>query len=347
MCLGQKVGMILTPSFAKETESGIISSETSEGSKLMNKITNANKHCLYWRSYRKRYNDVLITKDKCEKYGFHCPMQAPHGTVSRRAADRFWMVSTRDGERIGERCFHNVQTPPGYCYITADVDSQEMWIASLFADMHKGLNELGTTGVSYMTLSGTKEAGTDIHTITAKSVGIDRQSAKVLNYARLYLCGKAKAVGLIGGNPGDELVVDKLWEYTKGKKFRQKTEISEQAEKYTQEVIKKLTDDRGHDDIELKKFTRIHMSMKRNEKIDKYKELFFIRSLHEHCPRSRIDIKSFDRVKTRMERVWKDGVESDLFNYLEQSTKIAEPTLPVLGGYLPKSLTEPISQRKD
>ena len=76
--------------------------------------------------------------------------------------------------------------------MTADVDAQEMWIASLFADRYAELGELGSTGISYMTLSGTKEAGTDIHTVTANAVGVDRNSAKILNYARIYLIGFGK-----------------------------------------------------------------------------------------------------------------------------------------------------------
>ena len=75
----------------------------------------------------------------------------------------------------------------GYCYVTADVDAQEMWIASLFSDQYAKMGELGSTGISYMTLSGTKESGTDIHTVTANAVGVDRNSAKILNYARIYL----------------------------------------------------------------------------------------------------------------------------------------------------------------
>ena len=49
------------------------------------------------------------------------------------------------------------------------------------------MGQLGSTGISYMTLSGTKEFGTDIHTVTANAVGVDRNSAKILNYARIYL----------------------------------------------------------------------------------------------------------------------------------------------------------------
>ena len=62
-----------------------------------------------------------------------------------------------------------------------------MWIASLFSDQYAKMGELGSTGISYMTLSGTKESGTDIHTVTANAVGVDRNSAKILNYARIYL----------------------------------------------------------------------------------------------------------------------------------------------------------------
>lgn len=40
-----------------------------------------------------------------------------------------------------------------------------------------------------MTLEGSKAKGTDLHTKTANLIGIKRNEAKVLNYARLYGSG--------------------------------------------------------------------------------------------------------------------------------------------------------------
>ena len=37
-------------------------------------------------------------------------------------------------DRIGSELKSMVRSPPGYCLIGADVDSQELWIASLLGD---------------------------------------------------------------------------------------------------------------------------------------------------------------------------------------------------------------------
>jgi DNA polymerase family A. len=48
-----------------------------------------------------------------------------------------------------------------------------------------------------MTLQGTKADGTDMHSVTAKTVGISRDNAKILNYGRIYGAGLAFASTLL------------------------------------------------------------------------------------------------------------------------------------------------------
>ena len=81
-------------------------------------------------------------------------------------------------------------------------------------------------------LQGDKDKGTDVHSLTAKSVGLDRQNAKVLNYARLYGCGQTKAQVMLGGrNPVNSKMVEKLWKLTKGETaYRIVPEISDAME---------------------------------------------------------------------------------------------------------------------
>ena len=70
---------------------------------------------------------------------------------------------------------------------------------------------------SHILLQGDKDKGTDVHSLTAKSVGLDRQKAKVLNYARLYGCGQTKAQVMLGGrNHENRKMVEQLWKLTKG-----------------------------------------------------------------------------------------------------------------------------------
>ena len=40
-----------------------------------------------------------------------------------------------------------------------------------------------------MTLQGSKSEGTDMHSVTAKMIGISRDHAKVMNYGRIYGAG--------------------------------------------------------------------------------------------------------------------------------------------------------------
>lgn len=49
-----------------------------------------------------------------------------------------------------------------------------------------------------MTLQGSKADGTDVHSNTAKTVGISRDHAKVLNYGRIYGAGKPFIELLLG-----------------------------------------------------------------------------------------------------------------------------------------------------
>lgn len=37
---------------------------------------------------------------------------------------------------LGSELKAMIQSPPGYCIVGADVDSQEVWIASLLGDRH-------------------------------------------------------------------------------------------------------------------------------------------------------------------------------------------------------------------
>lgn len=88
-----------------------------------------------------------------------------------------------------------VQAPPGYYFVGADVDSQELWIASILADaqfagMHGKRREganigcrnrfcSGSTAFGWMNLQGKKKDGTDLHSKVAEMVGISRDQAKV------------------------------------------------------------------------------------------------------------------------------------------------------------------------
>jgi DNA polymerase gamma 1 len=71
-----------------------------------------------------------------------------------------------------------IQCPEGFYFVGADVDSQELWIASLIGDSYFAAMH-GSTAIGWMTLQGKKKDNTDMHSMTANMIGISRDQAKV------------------------------------------------------------------------------------------------------------------------------------------------------------------------
>jgi DNA polymerase gamma 1 len=144
------------------------------------------------------------------------------GTVTRRAIERTWLTASNAKEnRVGSELKAMVRAPPGYAIIGADVDSEELWISSAMGDAQFGLH--GATALGWMTLEGTKAAGTDLHSKTAKILGLSRDQAKVFNYSRIYGAGMRHAVQLLLQANADMLpeqaqrLAEQLYASTKGK----------------------------------------------------------------------------------------------------------------------------------
>ena len=96
--------------------------------------------------------------------------------------------------------------------VGADVDSEELWICSVMGDAQFGIH--GATAIGWMTLEGTKAAGTDLHSKSASILGITRDDAKVFNYSRIYGAGVKHAVQLLlKSNPN--LTTDQATELAK------------------------------------------------------------------------------------------------------------------------------------
>lgn len=163
-----------------------------------------NASCSYWISARDRimsqmvvYNNELANRSKLtsasgkgrgKKVGFILPQIIPMGTITRRSVENTWLTaSNAKKNRVGSELKSMVRAPEGYCFVGADVDSEELWIASLVGDATFQLH--GGNAVGFMTLEGTKAAGTDLHSRTASILGISRNDAKVFNYGRIYGAG--------------------------------------------------------------------------------------------------------------------------------------------------------------
>lgn len=166
----------------------------------------------YWRNNRDRITNQIVVKRvgannsdeslndtnrNIDNNAAIIPQVVTCGTLTRRASEPTWMTaSNAQSERIGSELRAMVQAPEGYRIVGADVDSQELWIASVLGDASAtGIH--GATPFGWMTLNGTKSNATDMHSVTAKAVGISRDHAKVLNYARIYGAGQLFAARLL------------------------------------------------------------------------------------------------------------------------------------------------------
>lgn len=223
----------LAKGYLQYFESGVLSSEFSYAKEALE----MNASCSYWISARDRIksqmvvyeNDTqqLCNESRSEDLGYILPQVIPMGTITRRAVENTWLTaSNAKGNRVGSELKSMIKAPPGYCFVGADVDSQELWIASLVGDAQFRLH--GGNAIGFMTLEGTKAAGTDLHSKTAKILGISRNDAKVFNYGRIYGAGLKFASTLLRQfNPNlsekeTQEIAARLYKETKGAKTSRK-----------------------------------------------------------------------------------------------------------------------------
>lgn len=225
----------LAKGYLQHFEKGTLSSEYEYAKEALE----MNASCSYWISARDRIMSQMVVYNKempnapdlvsssvegrGKKVGFILPQIIPMGTITRRAVENTWLTaSNAKKNRVGSELKSMVRAPKGYCFVGADVDSQELWIASLIGDATFKLH--GGNAVGFMTLEGTKAAGTDLHSRTASILGITRNDAKVFNYGRIYGAGLKFAATLLRQfNPGltdsqTTKTANELYENTKGKK---------------------------------------------------------------------------------------------------------------------------------
>ncbi|KAK5084179.1 DNA-directed DNA polymerase gamma mip1 [Exophiala xenobiotica] len=220
----------LAKGYLQYFESGKLSSQFA----LAKEALEMNASCSYWMSARDRITSQLVVKESDSdpalagsEVGFILPQVIPMGTITRRAVENTWLTaSNAKKNRVGSELKSMVKAPPGYVFVGADVDSEELWIASLVGDAQFQLH--GGNAIGFMTLEGTKSAGTDLHSRTAKILGISRNDAKVFNYGRIYGAGLKFASTLLrqfNPNLSEKETTDianKLYQETKGTKTRRK-----------------------------------------------------------------------------------------------------------------------------
>ncbi|KAJ1311778.1 hypothetical protein OPQ81_010245 [Rhizoctonia solani] len=221
------VGSPMGKTFLKYSQDGTLSSPGDAAKSALN----MNAQCSYWISARDRVLKQVVMWDQQakinmglppppapqstsppsspleipepemspglpRKYGMILPQVITMGTVTRRAIEKTWLTaSNAKSNRIGSELKTLVRAPEGYAIVGADVDSEELWIASVIGDAQFGIH--GATAIGWMTLEGTKAAGTDLHSKTASILGISRNQAKIFNYSRIYGAGINHAVLLL------------------------------------------------------------------------------------------------------------------------------------------------------
>lgn len=197
----------MAKSYLAYFEKGILTSEYSYAKEALE----MNASCSYWISARDRIMSQLVVQEKdlphanksggpdgqgTSSQGFILPQLIPMGTITRRAVENTWLTaSNAKKSRVGSELKAMVKAPPGYSFVGADVDSEELWIASVLGDAVFKIH--GGNAIGFMTLEGTKAAGTDLHSRTASILGITRGDAKVFNYGRIYGAGLRFAAQLL------------------------------------------------------------------------------------------------------------------------------------------------------
>jgi DNA polymerase gamma 1 len=193
----------LAKGYLQYFERGTLSSQYA----LAKEALEMNASCSYWISARDRIMSQMVvyedqvkqsgsTGEKSNRLGFILPQIIPMGTITRRAVENTWLTaSNAKANRVGSELKAMIKAPPGYVFVGADVDSQELWIASLVGDAQFQLH--GGNAIGFMTLEGSKAAGTDMHSRTAQILGISRNDAKVFNYGRIYGAGVKFAATLL------------------------------------------------------------------------------------------------------------------------------------------------------
>lgn len=229
----------LAKSYLPYFENGKLTSEYAYAKEALE----MNASCSYWISARDRITSQMVVynkeidgatkltsasgKGRGKEVGFILPQVIPMGTITRRAVEKTWLTaSNAKKNRVGSELKSMVRAPKGYCFVGADVDSEELWIASLIGDATFKLH--GGNAVGFMTLEGSKAAGTDLHSRTANILGISRNAAKVFNYGRIYGAGLKFASTLLRqfdpslSESQTSKTANELYQTTKGKKLTKK-----------------------------------------------------------------------------------------------------------------------------
>ncbi|KAL3110119.1 hypothetical protein niasHT_015722 [Heterodera trifolii] len=311
----------------------------------------------FWGNYRDRYNEELsIWLDEQKQIGAIVPSVIPAGTVTRRATHKLWLTSANPKENVvGSDLKSMIQCSDGWKLVGADVDSQEQWLAAIFGDSFQQSRRAGATPFSNMLLAGSKSDGTDLHSVVGKEVGITRNQAKTLNYARLYGSGRLHAEQYMTNQGITQAEAKrrarKLFETTKGRPARY-FKLSESGGKMMDEflashpnLVRHVQQNFTVLNIGGKQFLRTNLPLNDTYSVNgidpfvaQFEQWLLLTKWEKHSKRS--------IVKMRKALYEGDvvlnfgGYESQTFNWLTVNAYQLHPTTPVLKCRLSQALEQ-------
>ncbi|CAG9129758.1 unnamed protein product [Plutella xylostella] len=296
-----KVGNPLARDFLDMFSQNVLSAQGNDAEKVLL----SGRMMSYWRNNRSRILGQQVVW-RSRDQGAILPQVVVAGTLTRRASEPTWMTaSNAHAERVGSELRAMVQAPPGYRFIGADVDSQELWIAALLGDSSIGL--AGGSAFGWSVLAGSKQAGSDLHSLTASAIGVSRDHAKVINYARIYGAGQNFAERLLKQfnptmtNAEAKHKAAKMFASTKGKRVY--TLKKQYIEGFMEEDVEDQT-------VEMAGYNAMRLAKLSGRRVE----------------------EMFERAR------WVGGTESDMFNKLEEIADSEAPATAFLSGRLSRAL---------
>ncbi|GAV03146.1 hypothetical protein RvY_13617 [Ramazzottius varieornatus] len=322
------VGNPLAKDFLQYFESGILKASFGSASDVIKH----SKMVTYWHNNKDRVESQLVghleiehLPDKIVKspdynddlrLGAILPRLTLMGTVTRRAVEATWMTaSNAKPGRIGSELKAMIQAPPGFNFVGADVDSQELWIAAILGDAN-WLQQHGCTAFGWMTLQGSKADGTDMHSKTAEQAGIGRDHAKILNYGRIYGAGREYTAVLLKNFSQDLTEAQangkahRIYSFAKGNRLYRLNALG-----------KFLAEQCGLSPADTEQGIKYGA-------VKQIYELAYGKQFSEKDSK-----KEYGQIMSHMTEgsIWANGSESHMFNMLESVANSPQPRTPVLG----------------
>lgn len=322
------VGNPLGRDYINKIEDGTLSSLDNN---LADSLLRHNSSLSYWKNNQKRIKSQMVVEfgDSENVMAAILPRVIVAGTVTRRAVEPTWLTaSNQDSTRIGSELKAMIQAPDGYCFVGADVDSQELWIASLMGDSYS-YKIHGGTGLSYMTLIGSKSDNTDMHSKTASLIGITRSDAKVLNYARIYGAGQ-RFIERFLINTNQHMKPEEA-------KEKAKTIFKETKGVRKFYFLKSSINSDIYQQTSKDKSIAIPVDISNDDD-----QQISVKTSYDYETDT-----SFQNQKKDLRVFWEGGTESATFNKLEEIASSAEPRTPVLECQISKALEPSQDKAKD